>query len=68
MADFASFLRLRGTDRWIFATMLLSSCLSLTASFVLSVEAVVLAGDPQAVLACNVNEAISCGTVALSWQ
>jgi uncharacterized membrane protein len=68
VADFAGFLRLRGSDRWIFATMLLSSGLSLTASFVLSVEAVVLAADPQAVLFCDLSSAISCGTVAASWQ
>lgn len=59
---------LRQTDSWIFATMLFSACLSLIASFVLSVDAVALAADPQVNLACNINATISCGTVGQSWQ
>src|SRR5690606_5723534 len=35
--------QIRHTDAWIFGTMLLSACLSLTASFVLSIDAVTLA-------------------------
>ncbi|MGV8910190.1 MAG: vitamin K epoxide reductase family protein [Propionicimonas sp.] len=60
--------RLRQSDRWIYATMLVSALLSLTASFVLSVDAVILAADPKAALACNINAVISCGTVGVSWQ
>lgn len=60
--------RIRHDNRFIFTTMLLSACISLLASFVLSVDAVVLAGDPQAELSCNINSALSCGAVALSWQ
>lgn len=52
-------------NRWIFTSMLVGSLLSLTASFVLSVEAVVLAGDPGAVLSCSVNAVINCASVAL---
>jgi uncharacterized membrane protein len=48
--------------------MLVSSVLSLFASFVLAVDAVRLAADPSATLSCNINEVISCGTVAGSWQ
>ena len=48
--------------------MLISALISLTASFVLSVDAVVLAADPQAALSCNINAVLSCGTVATSWQ
>lgn len=48
--------------------MLLSACLSLTASFVLSIDAVRLAENPSANLSCNINSVISCGTVASSWQ
>ncbi|NLT54174.1 MAG: vitamin K epoxide reductase family protein [Actinomycetales bacterium] len=48
--------------------MLVSSCLSLVASFVLSVDAVRLAADPNAALSCNINSVISCGTVASAWQ
>ncbi|GAA1004516.1 hypothetical protein Aple_071700 [Acrocarpospora pleiomorpha] len=59
---------LRHSDAWIFGTMLLSACLSLTASFVLSIDAVRLAADPGADLSCNINSVISCGTVGSSWQ
>jgi uncharacterized membrane protein len=59
---------LRHTDAWIYGTMLVSAALSLSASFVLSIDAVQLAADPQAALSCNVNAVISCGTVANSWQ
>jgi uncharacterized membrane protein len=59
---------LRHANAWIYATMLVSAALSLTASFVLSIDAVRLAADPQAALSCNVNTVISCGTVANSWQ
>ena len=60
--------RLRHHNGWIFGTMLVSAALSLLASFVLSVDAVQLAADPQAALSCNINTVISCGTVANSWQ
>lgn len=58
----------RQSNPWIFLTMLVSALLSLTASFVLSVDAIILAADPGAALACNINAVISCGTVATSWQ
>jgi uncharacterized membrane protein len=48
--------------------MLFSACLSLTASLVLSIDAVRLAADPGTSLSCNLNAVISCGTVASSWQ
>lgn len=60
--------RLRQSNGWIFTTMLISAVLSLIASFVLSVDAIVLARDPQAALSCNLNSVISCATVANSWQ
>ena len=52
-------------NRWIFIGMLVGALLSLLASFVLSVEAVVLAGNPDAALACNVNLVLNCASVAL---
>lgn len=60
--------RLRHSNRFIFTTMLLSACVSLLASFVLSVDAVRLAADPGTALACDINATISCGTVAQAWQ
>jgi uncharacterized membrane protein len=60
--------RIRHANAWIYGTMLVSACLSLIASFVLSIDAVRLAADPGTALSCNVNSVISCGTVATSWQ
>ena len=69
MADVLVRLRgLRHSNRWIFGTMLLSACLSLTASLVLSADAVRLAADPNTSLSCNINAVMSCGTVGASWQ
>ncbi|MEU4422961.1 vitamin K epoxide reductase family protein [Actinoplanes sp. NPDC024001] len=60
--------RIRHSNAWIFGTMLFSACVSLLASFVLSIDAVRLAADPDTALSCNINSVISCGTVATSWQ
>lgn len=62
------FHRFRQTDRWIFSTMLVAGCLSLAAAFSLSVDAIALAADPNANLACNINQVVSCGTVGTSPQ
>ena len=50
-------------DRWIFASMLVGAIFSLIASFVLSVEAVELAKNSNAVLSCNFSAVINCATV-----
>jgi uncharacterized membrane protein len=60
--------RVRHGNPWIFGTMLFSSVLSLIASFVLSADAIKLAANPASELSCNINQVISCGTVAASWQ
>ncbi len=52
-------------NQWIFASMLVGSIASLVASFVLSVEAVELARNPNAELACSVNIILNCATVGL---
>jgi uncharacterized membrane protein len=54
--------------RAVWATMLVASVASLVASFVLSVDALRLAEDPTADLACDINAVLSCGTVAGAWQ
>lgn len=54
--------------RWPFIEMLVSSLLSLTASLVLSIDAIALAKDPAADLACNLSSKISCGAVGVTWQ
>jgi len=53
----------RSDNYWIFASMLIGSLLSLLASFVLSVDAVELAKNPNVNLSCNVSSVISCSTV-----
>jgi uncharacterized membrane protein len=60
--------RLRHHDATVWVTMLVASLASLVASFVLSVDALRLAEDPNADLGCNLNAVISCGTVAGAWQ
>ena len=54
--------------RWPFIEMLVSSLLSLTASLVLSIDAIALAKNPNADLACNISSKISCGAVGVTWQ
>ena len=56
------------TARGSWAAMLFWSVASLTASFVLAVEAVTLAGDQDAAFTCDINAVVSCGTVGSSWQ
>lgn len=51
-------------NRWIFASMLVGAILSLIAAFVLSVEAIELAKNPNAQLTCSINVIINCATVA----
>lgn len=48
--------------------MLVSSLLSLIASLVLSVDAIILAANPDAIFACDINSKISCGAVGETWQ
>ena len=62
------FQRARHSNTVIWTTMLLSSIASLWASFVLSVDAIKLAENPAVDLGCNINAAISCGTVGSAWQ
>jgi uncharacterized membrane protein len=51
-------------NRWIFISMLVGACLSLLASFVLSVESIEIAKNPDAKLSCSVNVIVNCATVA----
>lgn len=54
--------------RTAYTIMLVSALASLLASLVLSVDAWRLAADPNVELSCNLNAALSCGTVAQAWQ
>ena len=51
-------------NRWIFLSMLVGAVLSLVASFVLSVEAIELAKNPDAKLSCSISLVVNCATVA----
>lgn len=51
-------------NRWIFASMLVGALLSLLAAFVLSVESIEIAKNPDASLSCSINAVINCATVA----
>ena len=57
--------RKEGDNRWIFGSMLIGALLSLLASFVLSMEAVELAKNPNASLSCSINVILNCATVGL---
>jgi uncharacterized membrane protein len=48
--------------------MIASGVVGLIASFVLSIEAWHLAADPKAVFSCDINQVLSCGAVARTWQ
>jgi len=51
-------------NRWIFASMLIGAIISLTAAFVLSVDAIEIAKNPNAELSCSINVIVNCATVA----
>lgn len=51
-------------NRWIFISMLVGALLSLLAAFVLSVESIQLAKNPDAQLSCSINIVLNCATVA----
>lgn len=52
-------------NRWIFISMLVGAICSLIASLVLSIEAVELAANPEAILSCSINIVLNCATVGL---
>lgn len=58
----------RIAHKWTWVEILLSSLTGMVASLVLSIDAVILAADPNAALSCNITSKISCGTVGTSWQ
>lgn len=58
----------RRSRRFLFGEMLVFATLSLIASFVLSYDAILLAADPGADLACSINPFLDCAKVGLTWQ
>jgi len=51
-------------NRWIYLSLRIGALLSLLAAFVLSVEAIELAKNPNAALSCSINIVLNCATVA----
>jgi uncharacterized membrane protein len=58
----------RAPHRWVYAEMLVFALISLFASFVLAIDAIELAADPNAQFSCDISATISCSKVGLSWQ
>ncbi|MBC7309292.1 MAG: vitamin K epoxide reductase family protein [Tetrasphaera sp.] len=52
----------------LFTEMLVMAILSLIAAFVLAYDAIVLAGNPDTILSCSINEILDCTKVANTWQ
>lgn len=53
---------------FIFGEMLVFAVLSLIASFVLSIDAIKIAENPDVVLTCSINPILDCVRVGASWQ
>ena len=51
-----------------YTEMLIGSIIGLVASFVLAVDALTLAANPNAIFSCDISSKISCGTVGVTWQ
>lgn len=51
-------------DRGVLSVLLVGSLVALLGSFVLSIEALELAKNPDAVLSCNLSAVLNCATVA----
>ncbi|MDO4773932.1 MAG: vitamin K epoxide reductase family protein [Candidatus Saccharibacteria bacterium] len=58
----------RDKQRMAAVVLLFGAALGLVASFVLSVEAMILARDANAVLSCSISAVINCATVASHWS
>lgn len=54
--------------RWLFGSMAVFGLVSFIASFVLSVDALVLAKNPDADLVCAIDAVFDCGKVGATWQ
>jgi uncharacterized membrane protein len=54
--------------RGVYLEMLIGSVIGLIAAFVLAVDALTLAANPDAIFSCDISAKISCGTVGTTWQ
>lgn len=58
----------RHGSTWTYLVMLIASAVALYVSFVLSAETLQLARHPELKPGCDINQVLSCSTVAESWQ
>lgn len=58
----------RHRSTWLYVVMLISSAVCLLTSFILSADTLYAARHPTARLGCDINNVVSCSTVAQSWQ
>ena len=58
----------RARHRGAYLEMLIGSVIGLIAAFVLAVDALTLAANPDAIFSCDISAKISCGTVGTTWQ
>lgn len=56
------------SDIWLFGSMAVCSAVALIVSFILSIDAWLIASEPDIVLSCDINNYMSCGAVARTWQ
>lgn len=54
--------------RGAYLEMLIGSVIGLIAAFVLAVDALTLAANPDAIFSCDISAKISCGIVGTTWQ
>ena len=50
----------RAAHRWVYAEMLVFALISLFASFILAIDAIELAADPNAQFSCDISATITC--------
>lgn len=53
---------------FIFSGLFIFALLAFIGSFLLSVDAIVLASEPDKILHCDFSSSVSCSTVSQSWQ
>lgn len=58
----------RRRHRGAYLEMLIGASIGLVASFVLAVDSLVLAANPNAEFSCDISAKISCGAVGSTWQ
>lgn len=58
----------KSNHTWLYIAVFISALAGLLASFELSVDAIIIAANPDVILDCDLSSTVSCGTVSRSWQ